>query len=380
MRRWPGGRTRRGLPTQGRLGQVGRVRVLFDFLHPTHVHIFKNVIAELGRRGHSTYVTMREKDVARELLDQYAIPYEVISRQRHGVGLGVEFVERGARLLRAISRFRPDFLVGAMGPSIAPVGRLVRLAGGPRPRVIVFYDTEMAKLTNSFVYPLADYVCTADCYHGKVYGRHLTYPSYQQLAYLHPRRFTPDPEVVRSLGLEPDKPYFLVRFVSYQSSHDVGVTGISVEEKLALVRALLPHGRVLVSSEKALPAELAELSLRIPASKLHHVMAFARLLVGESATMASEAACLGVTAVYISPHGRGYTDDQERRYGLVENFAEGRFHDDWLGRVAELAVDAGLLQRAKAAHARLVSEKIDVIDWMLELLERDYREHLGKTA
>jgi predicted glycosyltransferase len=348
------------------------VRLLFDILHPTHVHIFRNLIRELTARGHAVHVTMREKDVAKALLEQYGLPHEVLSRQRSGLGLAFEFVERGARLWRSIARFRPDFLVGCMGPSIASVGRLRRLLAADHARIVVFYDTEMANLTNSFVYPLADLVCTADSYHGMVRGHHLTYASYQQLAYLHPRRFTPDEDVVRSLGIEPSSRYFLLRFVSYQSSHDLGVRGIPLEKQVALVRALSRHGRVLISSEKALARELEPHAFRLPASSMHHVLAFASLLVGESATMASEAACLGVTAVYISPHGRGYTDDQERRYGLVHNFTGARYTDDWVRHAEQLAADENLVPRAREAQKRLLSEKIDVTEWMLTLLEREY--------
>jgi uncharacterized protein len=351
------------------------VRLLFDILHPTHVHIFRNLIAELETRGHEVLITMREKDVARALLDQYGLSYQVVSKQRSGAGLALEFLERGARLWGVTHRFEPHFLVGCMGPSIASVGRLRRALTRDRARIMVFYDTEMATLTNSFVYPLADYVCTADCYQAEVNGNHITYPSYQQLAYLHPLRFTPDPEVVRRLGVDPGSRYFLVRFVSYQASHDLGVNSIPLEKKLGLVRALSEHGRVLVSSEASVPAELLPYVLKLPARDMHHVLAFATLLVGESATMASEAACLGVKAVYISPHGRGYTDDQQQRYGLVENFTGQRFTSDWVGAVAALAADPELRARSLAARERLLSEKSDVTAWMLELLEREYERH-----
>jgi uncharacterized protein len=360
------------------IGSIGEsVRILFDILHPTHVHIFRNLILELGQRGHEVKITMREKDVARDLLDQYGLPYEIVSRQRSGAGLALEFAERGVRLFRAAGRFEPHFLAGCMGPSIASVGRLRRLVTRDRARIVVFYDTEMATLTNSFVYPLADYVCTADCYQAQVNGNHLTYPSYQQLAYTHPRRFTPDPEIARSLGVDPNSRYFLVRFVSYQASHDLGVNSIPLEKKLSLVRALGKHGRVIVSSESAVPPELAAHALKLPARHMHHLLSFASLLVGESATMASEAACLGVKAVYISPHGRGYTDDQESRYGLVANFTGARFHDDWVSEVERLAADPELRARSQAARARLLAEKIDVTDWMLRLFESEYARHFG---
>ena len=62
-----------------------------------------------------------------------------------------------------------------------------------------------------------------------------------------------------------------------------------------------------------------------PVEEIHHLIAHARLVVGESATMSSEAAVLGVPAVFIATTGRGYTDDEERRYGLVRHFTEAQY-------------------------------------------------------
>ncbi|HKO92450.1 MAG TPA: hypothetical protein VJU61_14915, partial [Polyangiaceae bacterium] len=101
-------------------------------------------------------------------------------------------------------------------------------------------------------------------------------------------------------------------------------------------------------------------------------------LAGESATMASEAACLGVAAAYISPHGRGYTDEQGQRYGLVHNFTGARFGSDWVRAVADLAADPGLAERAGRARQRLLADKIDLTGWILEFLEREYERHRAK--
>jgi len=351
------------------------MRVLFDILHPAHVHVFRNLARELERRGHEFRIALREKDVARELLDHYGFPYRILSQKKTRAGLALEFVTRGARLWRLASEFRPHFMTGIMGPSIAPIGRLRRLAAHDRARVAVFYDTEIATFTNSFVYPLADYVCTPDCYQGPVRGRHLTYAGYHELAYLHPARFTPDPEVVRAAGVDPSSPYFVVRFVSYEASHDIGTAGLTLERKLGLVRALAERGRVLVSSESRLPPDFEPYRVRVPPHEIHHLLAFARLLVGESATMASEAAVLGVPAIYVSPLGRGYTDDQERRYGLVQNFTGPRFHADIAGAARSLADNPELATKAREARARLLADKIDVTGWMVDFFEREYERH-----
>jgi predicted glycosyltransferase len=354
------------------------MRLLIDILHPAHVHVFRHLARELTARGHTVRFTLREKECARALLEEYGIAYEVLSTQRHGAGLAWEFTQRTRRLWRVAAKFRPHFLAGVMGPSIAVVGRLRRLLGDPV-RTAVFYDTEMARITNAFAYPLADYVCTPDCYQARVRGRHVRYPGYHELAYLHPRRFRPDAEVVRSAGIDPAQRYFVVRFVSYAASHDLGTAGLTAARKLDLVRLLAARGRVLVTSEGPLADELEPYRLRLAPSLIHHVLAFASLLVGESATMASECAVLGVPAVYISPIGRGYTDEQEQRYGLVTNFTGPRFRDDWLTRVRELVDDPDLPARAARGRAALLAEKIDTTQWMLDFFEAEHRGHFQES-
>lgn len=354
------------------------MRILFDILHPAHVHVFRNLARELERRGHEFRIALREKDVARDLLDRYGFPYRILSQKQTGLALAGEFFSRGARLWQLADEFRPHFLTGIMGPSIAPVGRLRRIVARDRARVAVFYDTEIATFTNAFVYPLADYVVTPDCYQGRVPGNHLTYPGYHELAYLHPNRFTPDEQVVRASGIDPGSPYFVVRFVSYEASHDLGTKGLTMQRKLELVRALAERGRVLVSSESPLPPAFEPYRVNIPLQEIHHVIAFARLLVGESATMASEAAVLGVPAMYVSPLGRGYTDDEERRYGLVHNFTGARFHADIAREARALADDPELTTKARTARTRLLEQKIDVTAWMIDFFEREYETHFRR--
>jgi len=339
------------------------MRVLVEILHPAHVHFFKHAIAHWTARGDQVLVLSREKDVANELLEACAIPYESISRLGSSkASLLGEMLVRDARMWSRARKFRPDVLVGIMGVTIVQVGLLI---GKP---AVVFYDTENAKITNAFVYPLAHSVCTPECYSAKVRGRHVTYPGYHELAYLHPRRFTPDREVVERSGVDPDAPYFIVRFVSWQASHDVGEAGFDLEQKRAMVAELTRHGRVLISSESPLPPDLEALRFRAPAHEMHHFIAFARMLIGESATMASEAAVLGVPAFYIADTGRGYTDEEEHRYGLVWNFKR-QGAGQALEKIQELLARPTLAADMAAARERLLEERIDVTGWVIAYVD-----------
>jgi uncharacterized protein len=339
------------------------MRVLVEILHPAHVHFFRNAIFEWTRRGDQVLVLSREKDVANDLLRAYGIPFESISKLGSTkFGLGVEMVERDIKMFLRARQFEPDVLVGIMGVTIVQVGRALRTPA------IVFYDTENAKLTNNFVYPLAHSVCTPECYAARVRGKHVRYPSYHELAYLHPSRFTPDAEIVRAAGVDPEAPYFLLRFVSWQASHDLGEKGFSLEMKRGLVDQLAAHGRVLISSEQPLPQDLNQYRFSAPPHQIHHFIAYARMLVGESATMASEAAVLGVPAFYIADTGRGYTDELEQRYGLVFNFKRADAHTAG-EKIEELLRDQSFANKVRAAHKQLLDERIDATEWVLNYVD-----------
>jgi predicted glycosyltransferase len=339
------------------------MRVLIDILHPAHVHFFRNFHAEMTDRGHQLCITARDKDRSVELLRAFGLPYQQISRQKSGAGLAVEMTQRTARLMKIMRSFRPDVMTGIMGPSIALAGAVRRVPA------VVFYDTEFAVQTNRIVYPLAHRVCTPDSYQGKVPGRHSQYAGYHELAYLHPNRFQPDPTVLGDFGITPGEPYSIVRFVSWQAVHDRKERGLSTKQKLHLVEVLQRRGRVLISSESPLEGQLADLAVAGPVEQIHHVIAHARLVVGESATMSSEAAVLGVPAVFIATTGRGYTDDEERRYGLVRHFTEDQYD------MALSAIEGILAEPAvtwQKARQRLLEEKIDVTAWMIDHFETSF--------
>ena len=233
------------------------------------------------------------------------------------VALFKELLVRNSRLASLQRKFKADVFAGIGGIFIAQVGALTRTPS------LVFYDTENAVLQNLLTYPFASCILVPRCYSGKVIEKKtVRYAGYHELSYLHPDYFQPDREIALENGLDPERPTFFVRVVSWQANHDIGETGWNHELLSRLVDLLGRHARVLISSERALPKEFAEFLYTGKTEEVHHVMAFCRGFVGESATMASECAVLGVPAVYAAETGRGYTDEQESTYGVVRNVRE----------------------------------------------------------
>ena len=316
-------------------------------------------------RGHELLITARKKECSLDLLEGYGLGHRVVSEQAPGsLALALEMVSRTRRVLDVMRDFRPDVLTGIMGPTIAVAGWIRSVPA------VVFYDTEFAWQTNWFAYPLAHSVCTPDCYQERVRGRHVTYPGYHELAYLHPGRFTPDPARLAAFGVAAQEPFSILRFVSWQAVHDTSERGLTPAEKRLLLETLSAHGKVLISSEGPLPADLEPYRIRGPVEDIHHLLALAQMIVGESATMTSEAAVLGVPAVLIAKTGRGYTDDQERRYGHVRTLKAGQVQEAI--RVIERFFAEGPRALGARARVRLLAEKIDVTAWMVDYFERTF--------
>jgi predicted glycosyltransferase len=205
---------------------------------------------------------------------------------------------------------------------------------------------------------------------GEDYGRkHRTYPSYKALAYLHPARFTPDPKIRGVLGVG-DEPYAIVRFVEMSASHDRDESGMAGADKRRVIEQLSARGRVFVSCEGDMPPEYAELRFSVPPHLMHDALAQAWICVGDSQTMAAEAALLGVPALRCSSFvGRlAYLEELEHRYALLESFRPedaGRL----IERLEQLQPGAELVETWNERRAKMLTDKVELTSWYRELVD-----------
>lgn len=133
------------------------------------------------------------------------------------------------------------------------------------------------------------------------------------------------------------------------------------------------HGKVYISSEAPLPDDLKTHAAPFRIEDIHHILAFAAMAGGESATMASEAAVLGVPALFISKAGRGYTSEQEDKYGLVFNF-KPREQEGYLKcveRIASLPLEDLRIQFGEK-RKRLLSERINTTRWLVDYVREEF--------
>ena len=337
------------------------MRLLVEFSHPAQVHKFKNTLRILRDDGASILILSRHKDVMVNLLDSLDLPHICISRAASGwAGLAGELFIRELRTLYYAIRFRPTLILAAHSVSAVHVGWVLRIP------TVVHEDTEFGVLQQKLYMPFARFVITSTSYEKDWGDKQIRVNSLEPLAYLHPNRFTPDPSVLEKYDLSEDEPFAIVRFISWSAAHDSGHTGLSKDQRRALIRTLRDIGsrRVVVSSEA--PDCLGELEgvVATRPEDFHDVLAFAHICVSEGITVANEAAVLGIPTLLLNPLRAGHSLELER-YGLLQRISSW---ESLCSRCHSLWRSPDTRTQCKMRLSRLLADKTDMTTDFVKLL------------
>jgi len=336
----------------------GKMNIFINFSHPAHVHFFKNAARTLTEKGHRIIAVSRDKEFTIDLLNAYNIGHAVLTKKSKGlIGLIRELLEQQIKISMILKKNRIDLMLQIGGIFNAPVGKYFKIP------TLAFSDTENDKWGNRVSFGLSRHVVLPSCFdHHRcgIWKNQIHYPGYHELAYLSPK-YIPEPNQSENK--------FLIRFVGWGAGHDIGEKWLSDQRKVELVRILKKFGAVYISSEMPLPEVLSKYAFSIPSSEIHDFMKTCKMIVGESATMASESACLGIPAVFISNTGRGYTTEQDRKYGLIKHYRLNEW-DAILGCIEEWA-GQDLKKEWQERRWRMLADKIEVTKWLVDLIE-DY--------
>ncbi len=343
------------------------MKYLFDIGHPAEFHFFKNVIGKLIQKNHEAVITARDKDVTLYLLEKFGVQYFSTGKNLPTkFGKIYSLLRNDYRIYRVAKKFDPDIIINFFSPFAAHIGKLLR-----KP-VIGFHDTEKANISILLSKPFTDIIVVPECYKRKLPDKkRIEFKGVFELAYLHPKYFTPDSTVLDLLKLKKGEKYVLIRFVSHNALHDIGNKGMSLENKRKAVEAFKKLANIFISSEEQLPIDLKKYEVKIPPGKMHDVLYYAALIYGESATMASEGAVLGTPSIFVDKRGRGYTDELEQKYGLVFNFSNDLIDQERsITKGIELLKTQNKEKHWQIKRDELLSDSIDITAFMLWLIEK----------
>lgn len=344
----------------------GKRKILIDIGHPAHVHLFKNFIHNILNKGHQIFVLTKDVDSIKYLLNFYSIPYTIVGRKPDSILLKyllqIKFI---LKTLIFVQKNKIDigFGVSMTLPIISKFSRITTFG-------LDDDDTHETPIAAWFLNK-SDYILTPDALAHENRGKHhIVYPSFHELAYLHPDHFIPDPTVLYEAGIKNDEPYFVIRFNAFKAHHDVGAKGLDRDQKRKLIHLLEGYGKVFITTEKEIEPEFEPYRLPVSPEKIHSLLYYATLFVGDSQTMTTEAALLGTPAFKCNSFAGKLSipNEIEKKYQLCFSYLPAEFEEMVEKIIEHLKMD-DLKKTFVTRRNKMLKEKTNFTSFLVRLVD-----------
>lgn len=350
------------------------MKFLIAVNHPAQYHLFKLAYASLINRGHAVVFVIKDKDILAELMNNEGVHYHKLLKKRVGKNKAtillngfIDIINQGLALFKFVKKYKPDVMFGT-DYSITHVGKLTGIP------TIVFNedDFNINKFFCKLSYPWASCIISpAVCDVGKYNYKKINYDGYQKLAYLHPNVFQPDKSIINKY-LDINNTYFLIRLVSFSAGHDIEMKhgGINEQVLREIINKLEKHGNVYISSEAKIPEQFLKYKLPIDVIDIHHLMAFASLIIADSQSMIVEASMLGTPSIRFNSFvGKiSVLEELQNTYELTTGISNNR-PDLLMEKITTLLQNKKRETEYRFKRNKMLSHKIDVsgfITWFVE--------------
>jgi len=346
------------------------MNILFDIGHPAHVHLFKNLIIYLNKDNENNIeIVTRKKDIIEKLLRHYKFDFKLLSiPKKTKFGMMIELLQRDFKIWELHKKHNFKY---AIGTSVS-IGHLSKIS-----KVISYNfnedDDNIVPLYAKISYPFSTKIINPDCLKfSKWKDKRILHNSYHELAYLHPNNFNPDVNILKKYNLEANK-YIVIRYSALDAHHDKGVKGLRGNVWKRIEEKIKDYPKV-ISTEN-------EKSHQIEPWDMHHILAFAKLVISDSQTMTAEAAVLGIPSIrYNSFVGKiSYLEELEHKYKLTYGFLPDRDEDKLLLKLSEiLKNNAKTVVKWKKRREKMLEDKVDLNQWMIDFFEQEKLNKLRK--
>ena len=253
-------------------------------------------------------------------------------------------------LMIALIRFRPSVALSLSSPYLVILSRILGIT------CVTFDDTD----DNPRLLPLikkSTYLLSPATYPHRFHKGHFHLPALKELAYLHPALFKS--EQVRT-GI-------FFRITRTDSIHHSNASKLDQGVVLEKMERLSRYHPVFLSSETDPEQEIGKAIRRADPIHIHRDLATCKVFWGNSATMAAEAAVLGIPAIFVSAEKFAYIKELEA-YGLLYYYHPDDLNDSLEKLDAILAGDPPVSHFLKS-HDLLLREKLDMTAFMAWFIE-----------
>tara|TARA_B000000437_G_C11675391_1_gene317237 strand:+ start:509 stop:1609 length:1101 start_codon:yes stop_codon:yes gene_type:complete len=342
--------------------------ILFFLVHPAKYHFHKVQINKLIYNGHKVDILITKKDMLEQLVKEEGWNYTNLFPKGRKLMFSNVFFSVPYfffltiyRLLKYTKNKKYDLFIGDL---LTIVGLIRRV-----PTIFATDDTLKAVPQGAIFYHTAtDIVAPIITDLGPYNKKKIGYFGYKAIAHLHPNHFKPRAENLPSELV--GKKYFFIRATGFQASHDIGKKGIDNQLLNEIIDRLLPHGKIIISSERPLTKEFEKYLYKFKKTQIGEVLAFAELFISDSTTMTSEAAYLGTPSVEYDDYFHEIEQmlELKDKYKLIHCYRTSE-QVDFLNKINHLLSKENLRKEYKKRQSKLLSDSIDVSSFLVWFYE-----------
>lgn len=345
------------------------MKILIDINHPAHVHLFRVFAKIMIQKGHKIIFTARKKEITHILLNNYGLKYISLgTHYKSTAGKLYGTIKYNFILYKVVKKYQPDIFLSHLSLNLILSKIIFK-----KPH-IALTDSEHISILQKVMKPFLEVFLTPSCFRNDLGKKQISYNGYHELAYLHPNYFTADESVIKDLGIKKNEKIFIIRKTTGAAFENIGQQLMEQEELMKLVHFLEKKGRVLISGEGEIDFRLEKYLFHLKPERIHSLLYFAHMFIGDSLTMFTEAAILGTPSIIISTEGflLGNFDDICDNYKLgfrYKTFSEA------FNKIKDLLDKKHLKQEWMEKREKLLIDKIDVTSYLVDFIE-NYKEKI----
>ncbi len=338
------------------------MRLLFIINTPAQAYTWLHIMEEFRTKGHDIKVLARNYGATPGILNR--LGFECSTFEPVGAGASRLFgaFRHFQQCIKLSKDFAPTIVIGFGIDAAITATRF-------RKPCVLFIDDDPTHLQNSLSALLSGSVITPNRF-PELGKKQVRIQSYKELAYLHPRFFTPDISIHDELKLEKGARYAILRFNAWDAVHDIGHHGFTIEDQFTLVREIGKYAHVFISPERPLHKDLEKYKLPISQNRIHHALHYAQLLITDTQTMATEAAILGTPVVrsnnLVGPHDLSNFIELEEKFDLIYSFPKA---SEAVQKALELIRRPDLKEEWAKKRLNLLADKIDFTGFLVDYIE-----------
>ena len=268
--------------------------VVIDILHYPHVNFYKHTIEILEGENIKVHVILRPRGNLVSIFKKECpnISYVLIGEHKKNMlGKMIDMAERDIAFLKFLNKIKFDVGTGIGSISLAHTTRFFRKPS------ILFGDDIEEKLSHYLGHTLATWDVRPKCVpaHGK---NLLQYNGFKELAYLHPKYFKPNVNILDEYNIDPYK-YVFIREVSNVSLNYRNMEMGKLSKILDYLKEM--DLKILLSIEDKSLVDLFEghcIILEEPMEDIHSLLSYANFTLSSGDSMARESCLVGTPAIY----------------------------------------------------------------------------------